>query len=62
MVAFSALSGLGAFPFLLSLAQHASAVSLQVSKDGGNSSSPLLYGFMFEVRLRFPIVLADRSV
>lgn len=49
MVAFSTLSGLGALPLLLSLAQQASGVSLEVSKDGGNSSSSLLYGFMFEV-------------
>lgn len=42
-------------PFLLSplavawLAGQASAIDLTVSKTGGNSSSPLLYGIMFEV-------------
>ncbi|KAJ5998864.1 glycoside hydrolase [Penicillium sp. IBT 35674x] len=41
-------------PFLLSslavawLAGQASAIDLTVSKTGGNSSSPLLYGIMFE--------------
>ncbi|KAK1146811.1 hypothetical protein N8T08_002572 [Aspergillus melleus] len=48
MVAFSTLSGLGALSFLLPLAQQASGLSLEVSKNGGNSSSSLLYGFMFE--------------
>ncbi|KAE8145187.1 Arabinosidase A [Aspergillus avenaceus] len=48
MVAFSTLSGLGALPLLFSLIQHVHGVSLEVSTDGGNSSSPLLYGFMFE--------------
>lgn len=42
-------------PFLLSplavawLAGQALAIDLTVSKAGGNSSSPLLYGIMFEV-------------
>ena len=51
MVAFSTLSGLGALSMLFSLIQHVQGVSLQVSTEGGNSSSPLLYGFMFEVCL-----------
>ena len=49
MVAFSTLSGLSALPFLFSLVQHAYGVSLEVSTEKGNSSSPILYGFMFEV-------------
>jgi hypothetical protein len=49
MVAFSILSGLSALPLLLSFVQHAHGVSLEVSTEGGNSSSPILYGFMFEV-------------
>ncbi|ODM17091.1 putative alpha-N-arabinofuranosidase A [Aspergillus cristatus] len=48
MVAFSTLSGLSAFSLLFSLIQHVHGVSLEVSTEGGNSSSPLLYGFMFE--------------
>ncbi|OJZ92932.1 glycoside hydrolase family 51 protein [Aspergillus luchuensis CBS 106.47] len=48
MVAFSALSGVSALSLLLSLVQHAHGVSLKVSTQGGNSSSPILYGFMFE--------------
>ncbi|KAE8349232.1 Arabinosidase A [Aspergillus coremiiformis] len=48
MVAFSALSGLSALPLLFSLAQCVYGVSLDVSTEGGNSSSPILYGFMFE--------------
>ncbi|KAL4891408.1 Arabinosidase A [Aspergillus ambiguus] len=48
MVAFSRLSGLSALPLLLSLIQSANGVTLEVSTNGGNSSSPLLYGFMFE--------------
>ncbi|RAL04416.1 Arabinosidase A [Aspergillus ibericus CBS 121593] len=48
MVAFSTLSGISAVPLLLSLVQHAHGISLEVSTEGGNSSSSLLYGFMFE--------------
>ncbi|KAI9929767.1 hypothetical protein ASPWEDRAFT_155983 [Aspergillus wentii DTO 134E9] len=48
MVAFSTLSGLNALLMLFSLIGSANAVSLKVSTDGGNSSSPLLYGFMIE--------------
>ncbi|KAE8416094.1 Arabinosidase A [Aspergillus pseudocaelatus] len=48
MVAFSTLSGLSALPFLFSLVQHTYGVSLEVSTEKGNSSSPILYGFMFE--------------
>ncbi|PYI01093.1 Arabinosidase A [Aspergillus sclerotiicarbonarius CBS 121057] len=48
MVAFSTLSGISALPLLLSLVQHAHGISLEVSTEGGNSSSSLLYGFMFE--------------
>lgn len=32
------------------LAGQTLAIELTVSKSGGNSSSPLLYGVMFEVR------------
>lgn len=49
MVAFSALPGLGALVILSSVVQHVHGVSLKVSAEGGNSSSSLLYGFMFEV-------------
>lgn len=49
MVAFSTLSGLSALSLLFSLVQKVHGVSLEVSTEGGNSSSPLLYGFMFEV-------------
>ncbi|OGM40793.1 alpha-N-arabinofuranosidase A [Aspergillus bombycis] len=48
MVAFSTLSGLSALPFLFSLVQNVYGVSLEVSTEKGNSSSPILYGFMFE--------------
>jgi len=54
MVAFSTLSGLSAFSLLFSLIQHVHGVSLEVSTEGGNSSSPLLYGFMFEVGSYYP--------
>lgn len=38
------------FPLAVAwLAGQASAIDLTVSKTGGNSSSPLLYGIMFEV-------------
>lgn len=40
------LSGLLAVSRLL---QGVDGISLSVSKDGGNASSPILYGFMFEV-------------
>lgn len=49
MVAFSTISGLGALSLLFSIIESVDGVSLKVSTDGGNSSSPLLYGFMFEV-------------
>lgn len=52
MVAFSALSGVSAVSLLLSLVQNAHGISLKVSTQGGNSSSPILYGFMFEVGRR----------
>lgn len=48
MVVFSSLFGIGAL-LLPSFIQQVNGVSLQVSTDGGNASSPLLYGFMFEV-------------
>ncbi|KAE8387391.1 Arabinosidase A [Aspergillus alliaceus] len=48
MVVFSTLSGLSALPVLFFLVQYAHGVSLEISTEGGNSSSPLLYGFMFE--------------
>ncbi|EAU36156.1 alpha-N-arabinofuranosidase A precursor [Aspergillus terreus NIH2624] len=48
MVAFSTISGLGALSLLFSIIESVDGVSLKVSTDGGNSSSPLLYGFMFE--------------
>lgn len=35
------------------LAGLASAIDLTVSKTGGNASSPLLYGIMFEVSIPF---------
>jgi alpha-N-arabinofuranosidase len=40
---------------------HASSgsVSLAVGKDGGNKSSPLLYGMMFEVRNLISFSLQD---
>lgn len=49
MVASSILSGLGGLSLFFPLIQQIDAVSLQVSSDGGNASSPILYGFMFEV-------------
>ena len=49
MVAFSTISGLSALPFLFSLVRNVYGVSLEVSIEKGNSSSPILYGFMFEV-------------
>lgn len=42
-------AGLGALSLASSLIQTASGVSLQVQTSGGNTSSPLLYGLMFEV-------------
>jgi len=39
------------------LAGQASAIDLTVSKTGGNSSSPLLYGIMFEVDQSSPIIV-----
>ncbi|PYH88482.1 Arabinosidase A [Aspergillus ellipticus CBS 707.79] len=48
MVALSTLSGIGALPLLLPLIHQAQGISLTVSTEGGNSSSPLLYGFIFE--------------
>ncbi|KAF7596536.1 hypothetical protein BBP40_001410 [Aspergillus hancockii] len=48
MVAFSTLSGFIVLPLLFSLIQNVYGVSLEVSTEGGNSSSPILYGFMFE--------------
>lgn len=56
MVAVSTLSGLGALPFLFALVDPARGLSLRVNPDGGNSSSPLLYGFMFEVRIYTQLV------
>ncbi|KAJ5106074.1 hypothetical protein NUU61_003421 [Penicillium alfredii] len=51
MVATRALdltSGLATLSLLCGLFGSAKGVSLEVSTEGGNSSSPLLYGFMFE--------------
>lgn len=42
-------SGLGALSLCGALFQTAQGVSLEVNKNGGNDSSPLMYGFMFEV-------------
>lgn len=42
-------TGLGALSVFSSLMQSANGVSLEVKTNGGNSSSPLLYGLMFEV-------------
>lgn len=39
------------------LAGQASAIDLTVSKKGGNSSSPLLYGVMFEVDQPTPLIV-----
>lgn len=36
----------------------AAAINLTVSATGGNSSSPLIYGLMFEVR-KFQIQISD---
>ncbi|KAJ5651778.1 Arabinosidase A [Penicillium longicatenatum] len=40
--------GLGALALCSGLFQTAQAISLEVSTSGGNASSPLMYGFMFE--------------
>ena len=42
-------SGLGALSLCGALFQTAQGVSLEVNKNGGNDSSSLMYGFMFEV-------------
>jgi DMSO/TMAO reductase YedYZ heme-binding membrane subunit len=36
---------------LAALVHHVTAITLTVSRQGGNASSPLLYGMMFEVLL-----------
>ncbi|PYI15696.1 Arabinosidase A [Aspergillus violaceofuscus CBS 115571] len=48
MVVFSGLRGIAALSLFFSLVQQACSLSLVVNKAGGNASSPLLYGFMFE--------------
>ncbi|OJJ98875.1 hypothetical protein ASPACDRAFT_1881644 [Aspergillus aculeatus ATCC 16872] len=48
MVRIKKSSGITALPLFLSLVQQACSLSLVVNKAGGNASSPLLYGFMFE--------------
>ncbi|KAL2837554.1 hypothetical protein BJY01DRAFT_251376 [Aspergillus pseudoustus] len=48
MMGFSTLWSGRALTVLLALGGFVSAISLEVSAQGGNSSSPLLYGFMFE--------------
>ncbi|KAJ5733607.1 Arabinosidase A [Penicillium malachiteum] len=40
--------GLGALSICCALFQTVQGISLQVNKSGGNASSPLMYGFMFE--------------
>ncbi|KAJ5909428.1 Arabinosidase A [Penicillium tannophilum] len=46
---FSALKpGLGALALCSGLFQTVQGISLEVSTSGGNASSPLMYGFMFE--------------
>ncbi|KAL2826111.1 glycoside hydrolase superfamily [Aspergillus cavernicola] len=44
----SRLCSLGKLAIVLSLLSGACGINLSVSSDGGNASSPLLYGFMFE--------------
>ncbi|KAJ6014800.1 Arabinosidase A [Penicillium herquei] len=45
---FSLQPGLSALSICCALFQTAQGISLQVDKSGGNASSPLMYGFMFE--------------
>lgn len=45
----SSIAGLLGLCALGVLTQGARSISLTVNPDGGNVSSPLLYGFMFEV-------------
>ena len=49
--------------FLLAAAayQRAAAVSLSVATTGGNASSPLLYGLMFEVNIIHVISDSDTN-
>ena len=39
----------------------AEGLTITVSSDGGNASSPLLYGFMFEVSKSCPIYSKSRK-
>lgn len=48
MGVFSAV-GVSALMVVYFLVQQGYGLSLQVSTEGGNASSALLYGFMFEV-------------
>lgn len=45
------MASLLATVLLVALVHHVTAITLTVSRDGGNASSPLLYGMMFEVLL-----------
>lgn len=62
MLAASSLAALmGSSPLLVvslaALAAKVEAITLTVSPTGGNASSPLLYGIMFEVRI--PMLVID---
>lgn len=63
-MAFKGLSflkpGLGALALCSGIFQTAQGISLEVSTSGGNASSPLMYGFMFEVRVSRPNIEGRR--
>lgn len=47
---------------LLTCVALSSAVKLNVASSGGNSSSPLMYGIMFEVRDKVAVLLSFPNV
>lgn len=49
-----------AFVALCALAGVAQALNISVGANGGNATSPLQYGIMFEVDLARTLVLASR--
>lgn len=61
MVNMQARSTLAVASLFAGLFVKAQGISLQVSENGGNASSPLLYGFMFEVIHRVPTPLVPAS-